>query len=287
MSNVEAMIAAVDFVEDHLKADITVADMADAVSYSLYHFCRMFNRVVHHTPYDYLMRRRLSESARELLETDRRIIEIALDYRFNNPETYSRAFKRMFGVQPYRCRKRVHLDRRAMLSRLTAAHIEHINRGDYLNPVMEEGEVVRVLGIMTLVREDAGEVSQLWELLGTELKGAEGQDGSGPYLGITLYPEDWEEKGVLYLAGVEGAFPDVSAGALVAKTLPRATYARFVHKGLYQDLGLTKDYVYQTWLPRSSWLSGGRYEIEHYGDRWPDLSSPEAEWALLVPIEEC
>jgi len=287
MSNVEAMIEAVDFIEDHLKADVTVADMADAVSYSLYHFCRMFNRVVHHTPYDYLMRRRLSESAWDLLETDRRIIEIALDYRFTNPETYSRAFKRMFGVQPFRCRKRGQLDRRAMLSRLTAAHIEHINRGDYLRPVMEEGNVLWVVGIMAVVQDGAGAISRLWKLLARELERAEGRVGTGSYFGIAWYPEDWEEQGVLYLAGVERACPEVSADALVAKALPRATYARFVHKGLYQDLGLTQDYVYQTWLPRSGWLSGGRYEIEYYGDRWPDLSSPEAEWALLVPIEEC
>ena len=92
MSSVATMIQAVEFIEAHLREDIAVADISDRVSYSLYHFCRMFNRIVHHTPYDYLMRRRLSESARELVETDKKIIEIAFDYRFNSPETYSCAF---------------------------------------------------------------------------------------------------------------------------------------------------------------------------------------------------
>ena len=102
MSHLTAICRAVDFVEDNLTEVITVADMAAAASYSLYHFSRTFNHVVHHTPYDYFMRRRLSESARQLAETDRKIIDIALDYQFNNPETYSRAFRRMFGVQPSR-----------------------------------------------------------------------------------------------------------------------------------------------------------------------------------------
>ena len=100
MSQLTAICRALDFVEEHLSQEITVADMGAAACYSPYHFSRTFNRVVHHTPYDYLMRRRLSESARQLLETDKKIIDIALEYGFNNPETYSRAFKRMFGVQP-------------------------------------------------------------------------------------------------------------------------------------------------------------------------------------------
>ena len=70
MFNLEPMVTAVTFIEDCLQENIKVADMADAVNFSLFHFCRTFNKIVHHTPYDYLIRRRLSESARLLLETD-------------------------------------------------------------------------------------------------------------------------------------------------------------------------------------------------------------------------
>jgi AraC family transcriptional regulator len=97
---ITSIFNAIEFVETNLTEEMTIADMADAVFYSLYHFCRMFNGIVHHTPYDYLMRRRLSKSARELIETDKKIIEIAFDYQFNSPETYARAFKRMFDMQP-------------------------------------------------------------------------------------------------------------------------------------------------------------------------------------------
>ena len=70
MSNVETIFEAIEFIEANLKEAIAVADIADAVGYSLYHFCRVFNRAIKHSPYDYLMRRRLSESAQELIETD-------------------------------------------------------------------------------------------------------------------------------------------------------------------------------------------------------------------------
>ena len=99
MTQVLPVYRAIQFIEKNLKADIAVADMAEAASFSLYHFCRVFSQVVQHSPYDYLMRRRLSEAARELVETDKKITDIGFDHQFNSPETFSRAFKRMFDMQ--------------------------------------------------------------------------------------------------------------------------------------------------------------------------------------------
>jgi len=281
MSNILAMLKAIEFIESNLKADIGVADIADAVSYSLYHFCRMFNRIVHHTPYDYLMRRRLSESARELVETDKKIIEIALEYQFNSPETYSRAFKRMFDMQPSQWKKQGSLDRRSLMSKLTPEHIEHINKGDYLKPVLEEKDAFQVTGIMTVVKDDPAIIPQLWDMLGQELEGIEDK---GCYYGIACYPKGWQERGYLYMAAVEVEPLEILGAALVVKTVPPSKWARFIHKGRYQDLRLTLDYVYQTWLPKSGRRLAGPFEIEHHGrDLSPD--NEESERKIYIPIE--
>jgi AraC family transcriptional regulator len=169
MSNIPSMLKAIEFIENNLKEEIAVADMAEAVSHSVFHFCRTFNKIIHHTPYDYLIRRRLSESARELLEPGRSITDIALAYQFNNPETYTRAFKRMFAQQPYQWRKQGHIDRRFFCSRLTLEHLQHLHRGDYLRPVLVEKEAFYVAGMMALVRADRAVISQLWEMLRQEL----------------------------------------------------------------------------------------------------------------------
>jgi len=275
-----AICRALDFVEANLREEIAVADMADAAGYSLYHFCRTFNGLVHHTPYDYLMRRRLSESARELVETDKRIIDIAFDYRFNSPETYSRAFKRMFGTQPSQWKEHGRLDRRFLLPRLTPEHLEHVNEGDYLKPVLEERDAFCVAGVMTLV-EDGGEIiSRLWEVLAREVEGIE----DAVYYGITWYPSGWEESGVFYMAGVEvEAVNDVNLG-LVVKSIPPLKCARFVHKGSHDDLRLTLDYIYQTWLPKSGERLAYPLEVVSYG---ADMSVAwrNAELEVYIPIE--
>jgi AraC family transcriptional regulator len=274
-----AICRALDFVEANLREEIAVSDMANAAGYSLYHFCRMFNGLVHHTPYDYLMRRRLSESARELVETDRRIIDVAFDYRFNSPETYSRAFKRMFGTQPSQWKEQGRLDRRFLISPLTREHLEHVNAGDYLKPVLEERDAFLVAGLMTLVEDGGGVIPRLWEVLARETEGVEG----ALCYGITWYPAGWEERGVFYMAGIEVEAADGVSPGLVVKSIPSLKCARFTHKGARDDLRLTLDYIYQTWLPKSGERLAYPLEIVCYGR---DMSAAwkDAELEVYIPL---
>ena len=70
------------------------------------------------------------------------------------------------------------------------------------------------------------------------------------YYGLRYYPDGWAETGYFYLAGVETA-GQVDAPGLVVKTFPPGSYACFTHTGPWQDLPLTLDYIYHTWLPNS------------------------------------
>jgi len=288
IASIRAIFAAVEFIEAHLREEIAVADIADAVGYSLYHFCRTFNGVIHHTPYDYLMRRRLSESAQELIETDRRIIEIAFDYQFNTPETYSRAFKRMFGTQPNQWRKQGTIDRHFLMSRLTLEYIQHINKGDYLKPVLEERDALRVAGVMTLVKDDrtvmVQQCAQLWEILAQELGSAGNESELGDYYGIVSYPRSWSEHGFFYMAAIAVEGAETLGASLVVRTIPSSKYARFVHKGPDKDLGLTLEYIYQTWLPRSGESLSCPLEIEYRGQDFRGSDDLDSERVIYIPI---
>ena len=283
MSQLDSMYAAVEFIEANLRQPIRMADIAESVAYSLYHFCRTFNATIRHTPYDYLMRRRLTESARQLVETDRKIIEIACDYGFNNPETYSRAFRRMFEMQPSQWRKRGLIEVRRLMPRLSLAYLEHINRGNYLKPVLVEKEAFQVAGLMTLVDEDRAVSEKLWGVLAQEL----GKMGIEPekFTGIAWYPEGGQEGGYFYMAGVEVTSIDNSNSALVVKSIPASKYACFIHKGPSQNLPFTLDYVYHTWLPKSGERLAYPLEIEEFGVDLGVHEHEEAESGIFIPIE--
>jgi AraC family transcriptional regulator len=84
---------ALEYIENNLKAELSLADLAKAAGYSEYHFLRVFREVTHLTPADYIRKRRLSEIAREINGNDRPISDIAFEYGFNSKENFTRAFK--------------------------------------------------------------------------------------------------------------------------------------------------------------------------------------------------
>jgi AraC-like DNA-binding protein len=95
---------ALALVERDLGSDIGVRDLAGAAGYSLFHFIRVFRQATGYSPYDYLMRRRLTRGFEMLRDTRRRVIDVALDVGFQAPEAFARAFRRMFGLLPREAR---------------------------------------------------------------------------------------------------------------------------------------------------------------------------------------
>ncbi len=151
MLNTTLMAQAIDFIEDHLRDDITVGDMARAVSLSVYYFCRSFNQATHHTPYDYLMRRRLAEAARTLRQTDRKIIEITFDYPVQQSRDVRARLQARVRDAAHAMAQAGRLDRRWIMPRLTLAHLRHIAQGSYLQPQLNRSAGVAANGL-----DDAG-----------------------------------------------------------------------------------------------------------------------------------
>ena len=284
MSQLGTIHQAIGFIENHLRDEIAVADMAEAVSYSLYHFCRVFAQVAHHSPYDYLMRRRLSEAARELVETGKKITDIGFDYQFNSPETFSRAFRRMFAMQPSQWKKQSCLDPRCLLPAFSLAYLQHINRDDFLKPVFAQKPAMQLAGVVSLVAENEPEtIAQLWRVLKQELERNEALPPE-QYCGVIWYPAGGEQNGFFYMAAAETKTLDIVSPSLVTKTIPASTYARFIHKGLWGTRQLTLDYIYQTWLPKSGRRSGSPLEIEFYGQSFQQAIATESETKIYIPL---
>lgn len=279
------MYKAIKFIEDNLKEDISIADIADAVYFSLYHFCRTFNKVIHHTPYDYLIRRRLSESAFELLNTDKKIIEIAFDHQFNNAETFSRAFKRMFGVQPIQWKKQTNSAHCLLLPRFTYEYIEHINKGNYLRPVLKEKQSFNILGLMTYIEKKQDKINLIWDELSSELQRIEQITKVNNYYGIRFYSTNHCDNRHLYLVGAEIQYPEEIISSLIYKSIPSLNYAKFIHKGDLTHRHYTSDYIYKTWLPKSGFQLHHPLEVEYYGQYLPNHSQFNSEVNIYIPIK--
>ena len=284
LTEIDTIATAIDYIEENLKSPLTVAAMAEAVSYSQFHFSRIFNQVTHHTPYEYLIRRRLSEAACLIPQSEKRIIEIALDYQFNNHETFSRAFKRAFGLQPNQLRKRETLDPRLLMPRLTLDHLEHIHRITYLGPRYEEMPPLRLFGLMTVINQEPLMSPHLWDLLELQLKEHK-LSRMGRRYGLYDYPPGWEKYGRLYTAAIEVSHSDKVYPPLISRTIPGMHYFCFIHKGSTRRLPLTLDFVYHTWTSQSGKRLSYRFFFESYKDS-QESENIECERILYFPIEK-
>ncbi|XTZ37775.1 MDR efflux pump AcrAB transcriptional activator RobA [Salmonella enterica] len=88
------------WLEGHLDQPLSLDNVAAKAGYSKWHMQRMFKDVTGHAIGAYIRARRLSKSAVALRLTARPILDIALQYRFDSQQTFTRAFKKQFNVTP-------------------------------------------------------------------------------------------------------------------------------------------------------------------------------------------
>lgn len=95
----------IEYIENNLNKKIQLKELADKAFLSKYHFHRVFHSVVGEPVAEYIRKKRLEEAANELLTTENKIIDIALKYQFSNQESFTKAFKKLYGIPPKEFRK--------------------------------------------------------------------------------------------------------------------------------------------------------------------------------------
>lgn len=105
MDYFERIQRSVDFIESHLKEKFSLKDVAAEASFSLYHFQRIFRSLSGHSLKEYIRKRRLSDAAHSLNLSRRAITDMAFDYQYANVESFSRAFRKFYGMNPMEYRR--------------------------------------------------------------------------------------------------------------------------------------------------------------------------------------
>lgn len=100
MDWIEGIQRAINYVEAHLDGEIDYEAVAREACSSQFHFQRIFRVLCGYTLGDYIRMRRLSLAAADLIGGDDRVIDIALRYGYDSPESFTRAFTRFHGVTP-------------------------------------------------------------------------------------------------------------------------------------------------------------------------------------------
>lgn len=95
---------AIDYMENHLKDDISAQDVADRVYLSPYFLQRGFLLLTGYGIGEYIRNRKLYQAALDLRETGDKAIDVALRYGYETPESFAKAFSRFHGATPLQVR---------------------------------------------------------------------------------------------------------------------------------------------------------------------------------------
>jgi len=105
MDWVQRMNLVLDYIENNLDGEIEENKIAELSASSKGMFQRIFSSLTDMSLSEYIRKRRLTQAALDIQNTDEKIIDIALKYGYNSADAFSFAFKNFHGVTPSDAKK--------------------------------------------------------------------------------------------------------------------------------------------------------------------------------------
>ena len=267
---------AIAYMENHLTERIELADIAGSVNLSAFHFHRAFSMLTGMSPTEYLRNRRLSQAGAELVNGKEKIIDLALRYGYDTPESFTKAFTRYHGVSPMQAKKGSPI---RFMSRYTVRIT--IEGGCMMEYRIEKWEAQDLLvHARDFHAETSGrEIPAFWD----EYYADEKLRKVPGYLGVCAQKKtDGDEfrYGIGCMAGDADGVPE----GFELLHLPEYTWAVFTCVGPVPGaIQKMWERIYQEWLPTAEYELIPDYDIENYLPGDPSARDYVSE--ICIPVK--
>ena len=104
MDWIKGLQRSIDYIEEHLDEEIDYEKVAKESFSSSYHFQRIFALLCGYTLGEYIRLRRLTLAGAELSNGKAKVIDVALKYGYESPDSFAKAFQRFHGITPSQAR---------------------------------------------------------------------------------------------------------------------------------------------------------------------------------------
>lgn len=99
-SRMERLKKVLIYIQQHYDKPIRLRELADLIPMSEGQFCRFFKSMTGHTPVDYVNSYRIRQAAGMLIQSERKISDIALEVGFDNISYFIRVFRKTMRCSP-------------------------------------------------------------------------------------------------------------------------------------------------------------------------------------------
>lgn len=271
-----------EYIGRHLGETLSVERLSRVANFSKFHFHRQFSAYAGTSVIRYIQLMRLKRASYSLVfEEHRQIIDIALEAGFENPESFSRAFKKSFGQTPSQFRKQpawkpwteqyrfpIRERQKTMDVKIVdfeetpVAVFEH--RGD---PALVNDSAKRFI--------DWRKTSQLSPVAGSKTFGIAYDDPE------TTDPERFRFD---ICGSVPEPVPENPQG-VVNRVIPGGRCAVVRHLGSHDRIGESARYLYRTWLPESGEALRDFPLFFHYLNLIPETPEHELVTDIYLPLK--
>lgn len=280
---------ALDYVEAHLTEEIDYAEVARQAFASSFHFQRVFTLLCGFSMGDYIRMRRLSLAAEELRRTGAKVIDVALKYGYDTPESFTRAFVRFHGIPPVEARRGGNVK---SFYRLSVKLI--LSGGNTMDYRIERLDAFRLVCRRKFVKKPQGEtatqdISAFWNEC-NEAGLAERICRYGRFdrlrglLGV-CFSGEMADSGFPYGIGAEYNGVPLEDEELELVDIPAHNYAVFPCRGkMPEAFKRTYHQICTEFFPQSNYQYGSGVELEVYPSA--DVQSEDYACEIWIAVKE-
>ena len=285
----------IDYIEKHLEENISAQDVAGQVNISPFFLQKGFSLMTGYGIAEYIRNRRLYQAALDLKKTDSKVIDIALRYGYETPESFSKAFQRFHGATPLQVRDGAEIQDFLPLKINISVFGGHHMINCKITPMFP----FRVIGFQKIFNNETAyaEIPKFWDELCEKYADHvyAGNPPANPYekaivdncigeYGICI--DDIGNGQFRYLVAGRYTGGEVPEG-MVLYEFPQCEWAIFNCYGPLPDaMQSMNTRIFREWLPGNpEYELCGNANVEWYDSINGEKSDPNYHTAIWVPVK--
>lgn len=271
---IEGFQESINFMEQNLTDELNIEVIAGKAALSPFYYQRIFGALCGVTAGEYIRARRMTLAAQELSREDVKVIDIAVKYGYDSPDSFAKAFQKFHGITPSQAK-----EPGATLRSFAPLHIKiTMEGGTMLDYRIVEKAPFTIVGVKRPFNSDTScqEIPKFWnEWL------AQGE--KRPIMGTFGVCLDMKGKDFDYwIADLYFPWEDIPEGC-ETRVIPGSAWAQF--PCTMKTLQDTNTKIWSEWLPALQGYSlAGEYDIEVYLP--PEEGSDEMKVYIWVPLKK-